>query len=77
MGRPPTRPAKLKDGFYIEVRNEGSRSNGIKIRRDTKEEMLLAIQNYGRIKDVVVLGELRNDKWVDKAEDLKKLVNGN
>lgn len=68
MGRPPTRPAKLKDGFYIEVRNEGSRANGIKIRRETKEEMLLAIENYKRIKDVTVLGELKNDKWLNKKE---------
>lgn len=74
MGRPPTKPAKLKDGFYIEVRNEGSRSNGIKIRRDTKEEMLLAVESYNRIKDVNILGELKNDKWVDKPEDLKKLL---
>jgi len=64
MGRPPTRPAKLKDGFYIEVKNEGSKTNGIKIRRDTKEEMLIAIEEYERIKDVVVLGEYKNDKWV-------------
>lgn len=74
MGRPPTRPAKLKDGFYIEVRNEGSRANGIKIRRDTKEEMIQAVESYKRIKDVNILGELKNDKWIDKAEDLKKLV---
>lgn len=73
MGRPPTKPAKLKDGYYIEVRNEGSRSNGIKIRRDTKDEMLLAVESYSRIKDVNVLGELKNDKWVDKPENLKKL----
>lgn len=65
MGRPPTRPARLKDGFYIEVRNEGSRSAGIKIRRDTKEEMDMAAEDYGRIKDVNVLGELKNDKWVN------------
>ena len=72
MGRPPTKPAKLKDGFYIEVRNEGSRSNGIKIRRDTREEMLLAVENYNRIKDVNILGELKNDKWVNKSENVKK-----
>lgn len=72
MGRPPTRPAKLKDGFYIEVRNEGSKANGIKIRRDTKEEMLMAIEDYNRIKDVTVLGELKNDKWVNKKEAKKK-----
>jgi hypothetical protein len=73
MGRPPTRPARLKDGFYIEVRNEGSRSNGIKIRRDTKEEMLQAVENYARIKDVQILGELKNDKWQDSAEEIRKL----
>mgnify|MGYP000079533063 CR=1 FL=1 len=71
MGRPPTRPARLKDGFYIEVRNEGSKANGIKIRRDTKEEMLMAIEDYSRIKDVTVLGELKNDKWVDDKKKKK------
>jgi hypothetical protein len=73
MGRPPTKPAKLKDGYYIEVRNEGSKANGIKIRRDTKEEMLMAVEDYSRIKDVNILGELKNDKWVDKKEKKKKL----
>lgn len=72
MGRPPTKPAKLKDGFYIEVRNEGSRANGIKIRRDTKEEMDLAIENYSRIKDVTILGELRDDKWVNDKKTKPK-----
>jgi hypothetical protein len=72
MGRPPTRPAKLRDGFYIEVRNEGSKANGIKIRRDTKEEMMLAVENYNRIKDVTILGELKNDKWLSKKEAKKK-----
>ncbi len=72
MGRPPTKPARLKDGFYIEVRNEGSKANGIKIRRDTKEEMMMAIEDYSRIKDVTVLGELKNDKWVDDKKKKKK-----
>jgi hypothetical protein len=26
MGRPPTRPSRLRDGFYIEVRTKGSNS---------------------------------------------------
>lgn len=72
MGRPPTKPARLKDGFYIEVRNEGSKANGIKIRRDTKEEIMMAIEDYSRIKDVTVLGELKNDKWVDDKKKKKK-----
>ena len=61
MGRPATKPTKLKDGFYIEVRNKGERS-GIKLRRDTKELMLLAIKEYERVKDVTVLGEAKNGK---------------
>ena len=61
MGRPATKPTKLKDGFYIEVRNKGSRS-GIKIRRDTKEAMLIAIKEYEKVKDVIVLGEFKNGK---------------
>ena len=44
MGRPATKPARLKDGFYIEVKNQGS--GGILIRRDTKEQMLLAAEDY-------------------------------
>jgi len=62
MGRPPTKPARLKDGFYIEVKNLGS--GGIRIRRDTKEQMLIAAEEYGKNKQVVVLGEMRNDKWI-------------
>jgi len=62
MGRPPTRPARLKDGFYIEVRNTGQA--GIRLRRDTKEQMLIAAKEYSKTKDVVVLGEVKNDKFV-------------
>lgn len=61
MGRPATKPTKLKDGYYIEVRNKGSKS-GIKIRRDSKEAMLTAIKDYERVKDVIVLGKSKNGK---------------
>jgi len=74
MGRPATKPTKLRDGFYVEVRNKGSRS-GIKIRRDTKEAMLLAIKEYERVKDVIVLGEFKNGKALTekiKAKAKKK-----
>ncbi len=64
MGRPPTRPKKLRDGFYIEIRNKGSKT-GIKIRRDNKEQMLSAIEEYKKIKDVIALGEYKNGKMVD------------
>lgn len=62
MGRPATKPAKLRDGFYIQVKNQGG--NGILVRRDTKEQMMLAAEDYSRTKQVSVLGEMRNDKWI-------------
>jgi hypothetical protein len=63
MGRPPTRPARLKDGFYIEVKSQGSGS--ILVRRDTREQMLVAAEDYARTKEVVIRGEMKNDKWID------------
>ena len=63
MGRPPTRPVTLKDGFYIEVRNKGANS-GIKIRSDNSESMLEAAKEYKKSKEVVVLGEHKKGKWV-------------
>ena len=70
MGRPATKPARLKDGFYIEVKNQGS--GGILIRRDTNDQMLLAAEDYSRMKQVTVLGEMKSDKWVNKIKDRKK-----
>ncbi len=67
MGRPPTRPKKLRDGYYIEVRNRGSKT-GIKIVRNSKEEMLKAIKDYSKTKEVIVLGESKNGKWVVQAK---------
>ena len=64
-GRPPTRPVVLRDGFYIMVRNRVSDpGSGIKVRKDTKEEMLEAIKQYSKSKIVVVLGEYKNGKPV-------------
>ena len=70
MGRPATKPTKLKDGFYLEIRNKGSKS-GIKIRRDDEKSMLLAIKEYERVKDVVILGEFKNGKPVSKPKKSK------
>ena len=67
MGRPATKPTQLRDGFYIEVRNKGSK-NGIRIRRDTEKAMLVAIKEYERVKDVVVLGEYKNGKPVSEKK---------
>ncbi len=63
MGRPPTRPARLKDGFYIEVKTQGS--SAVLVRRDTKEQMIMAAEDYSRTKNVIIKGEMRNDKWID------------
>lgn len=71
MGRPPTRPKKLKDGYYLEVRNTGSNS-GIKIRRDTEEEMMVAVKDYEKSKDVIILGESVNGKFVKDSKPAKK-----
>lgn len=72
MGRPPTRAKEYRDGFYIEVRNKGSLT-GIKIIRKSKEEMMLAINEYGKSKEVVVLGESKNGKWANKPEVYQKM----
>ena len=62
MGRPPTRPARLKNGFYIEVKTQGS--SAILIRRDTREQMMIAAEDYARTKVVTIKGEMLNDKWI-------------
>lgn len=67
MGRPATKPKRYRDGFYIEVKNRGDKS-GIVIVRNTKEEMTKAIRDYSRTKDVSILGESRNGKWIDQED---------
>ncbi len=61
MGRPSTKPKDLRDGFYIEVRNKNQRT-AIKIRRDTKEQLILAIEEYRKNKEVTVLGQSKKGK---------------
>lgn len=70
MGRPPTRPKKLKDGWYVEVRNTGTRT-GIKLRRDDEIGMMQAVEEYGKSKDVIILGESKNGKWVNEEKAKK------
>ena len=38
MGRPPTRPIKFRDGFYIEIRNKG-KNTGIKYAEEVKKQI--------------------------------------
>ena len=62
MGRPPSKPTRLKNGFYIEVKNPGSGT--IILRRDTEQQMISAAKEYARTKLVNVLGEMKDDKWI-------------
>ncbi|MGB0403661.1 MAG: hypothetical protein ACPGEG_06140 [Salibacteraceae bacterium] len=66
MGRPPTRPKSLKDGYYIEVRNKGVKS-GIKIRRDNEKQMNDAVEEYSRTKEITILGQSIKGKFVNPA----------
>ena len=69
MGRPSTKPKDLRDGYYIEVRNKGKNS-GVKIRRDTKEQLQLAVEEYQESKEVIILGKSVNGK-MQEIPDLK------
>lgn len=68
MSKPIAVKKKLKNGFYFEVRNKGSRS-GVIIRRETKDLMSRAVQIYKRTKDVIILGNSKDGIWVNKNED--------
>lgn len=67
MGRPSTKPKDLRDGYYIEVRNKNQKS-GVKIRRDTRSQLLLAIDEYKVSKDIVILGKSENGKMKNIPE---------
>jgi hypothetical protein len=70
-GRPATKPVKLKEGFYIELRTKGSNAS-VKIRRDTKVEIDFAIKQYEKIKIVNYLGQIKDGKWIDGKNIGKK-----
>ena len=61
MGRPVTREIKLKDGFYIEVKSKGAQK-GVKIRRDSYDEIQYAMRQYKNAYDVQYLGEMKGGK---------------
>ena len=70
-GRPATKPVKLKEGYYIELRTKGAGSP-IKIRRDTKAEMEFATKQYEKSKIVTYLGQVQGGKWLDGKNKGKK-----
>ena len=72
-GRPPTKPAVLKDGFYFEVRNRATDpGTGVKIWKATRAEMLEAATEYRKTKLVVILGAYKNGSPVSEPEKKKK-----
>lgn len=63
MGRPSSKPKKLKDGYYIEVRNKNDKT-GIKIRRNSLSELKKAIKRYRVFKEVEILGQVKKGKLI-------------
>jgi len=58
-GRPRVSEVQLKDGFYIEVCNKGTKK-GMKIRSNSLEAMNLATAQYASYKEVIILGEYKD-----------------
>lgn len=62
MARPLSRKVNLKEGYYIEIRHSGDNS-GIKIRRDSYDEIQAAIRKYEISHEVEYLGKFKNGKY--------------
>lgn len=63
------------DGFYVEVRQKGSTSKGVIIRSVTEELMQSTVKQYEKAnKDVIVLGEHKNNEWLSAAPKKTKAV---
>lgn len=63
MARPVTREVKLKNGFYIELRRRGE-NKGIKINRETYDQIQSAIKRYDNMYDVHYVGEVKDGKII-------------
>lgn len=70
-GRPATKPAALKDGFYIELRTKGSNSP-VKIRRESMDEVQVALDQYKASKIAKYLGQVESGRWIDGDNAGKK-----
>jgi len=72
-GRPVTNPVELKDGFYLELKTKGSKPS-VKIRRDSTDEIELAIGQYKNSKIVNYLGQVKAGKWLDGKNKGQKAI---
>ena len=70
-GRPATKPVELKEGYYLELRVKGS-SSAVKIRRESKAEIELAIAQYDKSKTVTYLGQVKAGRWLNGKNKGKK-----
>ncbi len=70
MARPPSRSVNLKDGYYIELRRSGE-NKGMKVHRDSYEEIQRAIKKYESVYNVVYVGLVKKGKVVDDSKTTK------
>lgn len=70
-GRPRLGPVRLKDGFYIEVCNKGSKY-GMKIRSESRQIMEESAGHYTQYKQVVILGEYKDGVQLAKGYKINK-----
>ncbi len=62
---------ELKEGFYLEIKTNGSNSS-VKIRRDSTAETEFAIAQYDKSKTVTYLGQVKAGKWLNGKNKGKK-----
>lgn len=67
MSRPITRKVRLKEGYYIEVK-KGFGDSGIKIRRDTFDQIKHAYNHYKPLKEVSYLGKFINGEFLKEEK---------
>jgi hypothetical protein len=70
MARPPTRSVNLKDGYYIELRRSGE-NKGMKVHRDSLDEIERAVKKYESVYNVVYIGKVEKGKVVDETAEKK------
>jgi hypothetical protein len=73
VGRPSTKPARLKNGFYVSVKNKGM-SNAVMMYSPTRDGMTIIAQRYSIFpdKEVTIMGEHKNDEWVSSSRPARK-----
>lgn len=59
----------LKDGYYIEIKsNVANHQSPILVRRNSKEDIELALRQYSKTKNARYYGEIKNQKLVPTSQ---------